>query len=73
MFDSNVGCLALFGILVLAIALIFAEVWIAMLLWNALAVGLFGLPVLTYWQIFGIKILLGIIFPSSFNWNSKNT
>lgn len=72
MFDDNIGCLALFGILVLAIALIFAEVWIAMLLWNVLAVGLFGLPVLTYWQIFGIKILLDIILPSSFNWNSKN-
>lgn len=72
MSNDSIGCLALFGILVLVVVLIFAEVWIAMLLWNALAVGLFGLPVLTYWQIFGIKILLNIILPSSFNWNSNN-
>lgn len=72
MSNDSIGCLALFGILVLVIVLVFAEVWIAMLLWNALAVGLFGLPVLTYWQIFGIKILLNIMLPSSFNWNSKN-
>lgn len=72
MSNDSIGCLALFGILVLVIVLVFAEVWIAMLLWNALAVGLFGLPVLTYWQIFGIKILLNIILPSSFNWNSNN-
>lgn len=72
MSNDSIGCLVLFGILVLVIVLVFAEVWIAMLLWNALAVGLFGLPVLTYWQIFGIKILLNIMLPSSFNWNSNN-
>lgn len=72
MSNDSIGYLVLFGILVLVIVLAFAEVWIAMLLWNALAVGLFGLPVLTYWQIFGIKILLNIMLPSSFNWNSKN-
>lgn len=71
MFKSNMSCAGLIGLFIFVIALIFAEVWIAMLLWNALAVGLFGLPVLTYWQVWGIKILLNIILPSSFNWNSK--
>lgn len=68
---ENLGCAAIVGLFILAIALIFAEVWVAMLLWNALAVGMFGLPVLTYWQVWGIKILLGIMLPASFNWNSK--
>lgn len=72
MFDkSELGCLAIIGILILAIALIFAEVWIAMALWNWLIVSLFAGPALTYWQMFGIKILLGILIPTSTNISTK--
>lgn len=72
MFDrDDLGCLAIVGILVLVIALLFAEVWIAMALWNCLVVGLFAAPAVTYWQMFGIKILLGILIPTSTNISTK--
>ena len=34
----------------------------AMLIWNALLPGLFGLPVLGYWQAMGILVLTRILF-----------
>jgi hypothetical protein len=38
-------------------ALAFALAWITMLLWNWLIVGLFGGPIIDYWQAAGLMIL----------------
>ena len=37
----------------------FLAVW----LWEVIAVGIFGLPVLGFWQMSGLRLLIGIILP----------
>lgn len=44
------------------IAFIYAG--ILMWLWNAILVVLFNIPVVTYWQAFGIYIISNILFGS---------
>ena len=53
-------CLALF--LVPAI-----ELW----LWGLVMIPVFGAPVLTYWQMFALNWLCGLLFRSRVNVNSK--
>ena len=50
-------------ILVLVFGLLFA--WIGVWLWGIIAVGVFGLPALTFWQFYGLIILMRILFPVS--------
>ena len=52
------GCLVgYFGILCL-------QAWLVMLLWNWVAVGLFGAPVLGFWLAFGLRLLCSLLFRS---------
>jgi hypothetical protein len=43
-----------------------------MLLWNNIMVGVFGLPVLTFWQTYGIILLAHLIFPSHYSSSKKD-
>ena len=53
------GCIV---IIVILVVLSFLEAWIVQLLWNWLApIFWIAAPILTYWQAFGICILLSII------------
>lgn len=38
--------------------------WLVMLLWNWVAVELFGAPVLTFWVAFGLRWLCSLLFKS---------
>ena len=38
------------------------KAWIVMLLWNWIAVGLFGAPVLGFWVAFGLRLLCSLLF-----------
>jgi hypothetical protein len=53
------GCLA--TLIVLPIVL-FLGAAIGMWLWNAIMVPVFAMPVLGYWQMYGIMILAKLIF-----------
>lgn len=59
------GTLALILIVVLALAIVFGvfcfEGWIFMLLWNWLAVELFGANILGYWVCVGIVFALNFV------------
>lgn len=48
--------------LITLLAISFLVVAVLMWLWNGLAVALFSLPVITYWQAWGIYILSNILF-----------
>lgn len=52
---------------VFVFALIFALIltYPMMLLWNWLMPYIFGLPTLTFWQMFGLSILLNCLIPHS--------
>lgn len=39
--------------------------WLIMLLWNWVAVDLFGAPTLTFWLAFGLRWLCRLLFKSS--------
>lgn len=52
-------------VLVISVCLTFFWAWIIMLLWNILMPMIFGLPVLTYWQVLGLKVLIDLLIRSS--------
>lgn len=57
--------LTLLVALIAAILIAFMYAGILMWLWNAILVVLFNIPVITYWQAFGIYIISNILFNSA--------
>ena len=56
---SSSGCSV---VIVIFVVLCFLEAWVVHLLWNWLApIFWAAAPILTYWQAFGVCILLSII------------
>ena len=56
---STSGCIV---VMVILVVLSFLEAWVVQLLWNWLApIFWTTAPILTYWQAFGVCILLSII------------
>lgn len=63
------GIILLFGIgIVLALVLTFPAMW----LWNYLMPMIFGLPKLTFWQTFGLQVLVACFVPSHSSNSSKS-
>ena len=69
--DNSVGvaiCLSI-GIIIGALAIAFCVMcfysWLVMLLWNWVAVELFGLPTISFWMAFGLRWLCGLLFKSN--------
>ena len=56
------GCLITLIGFILAAGLIFGVVAIGWWLWGLVAVGVFSLPALTYWQFYGLYWLCGFLF-----------
>lgn len=55
-------CTILGALLLLAVCL-FAGCWIALWLWNIIAIPIFGAPVLSFWQMYGLMWLLRLLIP----------
>ena len=63
---SIVGGLAgYFGIVCL-------QSWLVMLLWNWVAVDLFGVPILSFWMAFGLHWLCSLLFKGKVTVNKKS-
>jgi hypothetical protein len=75
-YSVGVAILAIIGIVIGALALSFGvmcfQAWLVMLLWNWIAVGLFGAPVLTFWVAFGLRLLCSLLFKSNVTVNKKS-
>jgi len=54
---------AVIVILLVALILALLGAWIGVALWGAIMVKVFGLPALTFWQFYGLMILLHILLP----------
>ena len=54
----------LWGLLgtILVVAFMFLSPWIEMMLWNWVMVDLFAMPTVTFWQMFGLNWLCGLLF-----------
>ena len=50
-------------IMLFALVLALLGAWIGVALWSAIMVKVFGLPALTYWQFYGLMLLLHILLP----------
>lgn len=68
------------GAILGGLAIIFFAVFICLIpailatwLWGLLVVPIFGLPTLTFWQMFGLMILVRIILPSPSSSNSSKS
>lgn len=63
---ENKGCLARFGLILLAIILVacafFAESLIVMWLWNTVIVAIMEWPALGYWYACGLNLLCHLLF-----------
>lgn len=51
------------AVLILALLLALLGAWIGVWLWGLIMVDVFGLPALTFWQFYGLIILLRILLP----------
>ena len=75
-YSVGVAILATVGIVIGAIALTFGvmclQAWLVMLLWNWIAVGLFGAPVLSFWVAFGLRWLCSLLFKSKLTVNKES-
>ena len=63
------GCMLTILVFVIRIFLYAA---IGMWLWNIILVPLFGVPIIVYWQMYGIMILARLIFGRSSTSSSSN-
>lgn len=75
-YSVGVALLLTIGIFIGAIAWCFGvmclQAWLVMLLWNWIAVGLFGAPVLGFWVAFGLNWLCYLLFKSKVTVNKKS-
>jgi len=55
----------------ISLVVAFLSAYPVMLLWNALLPGLFGFPVIGFWQALGLCVMCNILFKSNSTSNSK--
>ena len=48
----------------------FLLAYVGMLLWNEIVVSLFGFPVVTYWQMFGLMVLVRLFIPTNISYKN---
>ena len=70
--NSDIGCGTVILIIIGLIALLFLGPAITMWLWNWIAVSLFGLSEIGYWQAFGLQWLCHILFGHTVAVRSKS-
>lgn len=72
----NNGCLTAIGLvvigLVLGIIYAFAISIIGVWLWNYAMVSMFGVPQITFWQMFALMVLVRLFIPPRINYNKEN-
>lgn len=70
--DSE-GCLIALLALIFIVAMLFLIPWLELWLWGIVMIPVFGAPILTYWQMFALNLLCGLLFRRGGNINtSKN-
>ena len=75
-YPTGLAILAIIAVVICAIAWTFGlmclQSWIVMLLWNWVAVGLFGAPALSFWVAFGLRSLCSLLFKSKLTVNKES-
>lgn len=68
--EEAITAVVLMAIFIIVFGLVLAG--IANWLWGLIIVPVFGAPVLTYWQMYGIMILIRLLVPTFSNSSSSN-
>ena len=68
--EEAITAVVLMAVFIIVFGLILAG--IANWLWGLIIVPVFGAPVLTYWQMYGIMILIRLLIPTFSNSSSSN-
>ena len=63
--DFGEKFLLILGVIFMALIFSFIYGAILMWLWNMIIVAMFGAPILSYWQAYGICIICSILFKDS--------
>lgn len=75
-YPTGLAILAIIAVVIFAITWTFGlmclQSWIMMLLWNWVAVGLFGAPALSFWVAFGLRWLCSLLFKSKLTVNKES-
>ena len=75
-YSVGIAILMIVGVIIGALAWAFGmmclQAWIVMLLWNWIAVDLFGAPLLGCWMAFGLRWLCSLLFKSKVTVNKKS-
>ena len=61
MIDSE-GCLIALLAVILVAVMLFLIPWLELWLWSVVMMPVFGAPTLTYWQMFALSWLCGLLF-----------
>lgn len=76
MYYRNNGCLTAIGLVVIGLVLgiIYAFVIsiIGVWLWNYAMVSMFGVPQITFWQMFALMVLVRLFILPKINYNKEN-
>lgn len=59
--NKSLGCLIVLGVILLIGFALFVQPWLLMLLWNWIVPAVFSGPTISYWQAFGITLLISIL------------
>ena len=59
--DSE-GCLIALLAIILVVVILFFVTWLELWLWGVVMIPVFGAPALTYWQMFALNWLCGLLF-----------
>ena len=59
---NNAGCLIALLAVILVVVSFFLVPWLELWLWGLVMIPVFGAPVLTYWQMFALNWLCGLLF-----------
>ena len=70
MMDSE-GCLIVLLEVILVAAMLFLFSWLELWLWGTVMIPVFGAPTLTYWQMFALNWLCGLLFRRGGNINTS--
>ena len=68
---DNEGCLIVLLAVIFIVAVLFLIPLLELWLWGIVMIPVFGAPALTYWQMFALNLLCGLLFRRDGNINTS--
>jgi len=70
--SKGTAFLIILSVIIIIAVLVIIKIWVAMTVWNLMIPSIFGLPTITFWQMFGLDVLINLLFNANkFNYGNK--